>query len=337
MKKTFIPLIIAFVLMTLPAAGAETSPCVSITGLVIQPMTLSLADLGGYQSIEVQLNELFKDGTYTGSFHYRGVPMRALLETTSIRKEEGSFNKAVDLAIVIRNREGKQTVLSWGEIFYKNPGNVILALSGRPILPKKDCTTCHKPEVYQPRLNQYHRPIGYPKLVVASDQWANRSMENITSIQIMDPRPEATPERPGKLFSAGFTVRGMVKTCLTVSDLSQYPKQSYLARHLGEGRGFHGVDLMEGAPLKSVLNQAGIGADLNTVFLLSAPDGYRSLLSYGEVFLDAAGERLLVADRMNGQPIEKGGRFFFVPPDDLLADRDVKALEKIEVISIKPD
>jgi len=42
-----------------------------------------------------------------------------------------------------------------------------------------------------------------------------------------------------------------------------------------------------------------------------------------------------VADRMNGQPIEKGGKFFFVPPDDLLADRDVKAVETIEVISIK--
>ncbi|WP_028323779.1 hypothetical protein [Desulfatirhabdium butyrativorans] len=300
-------------------------------------MTLSVPDLWGYQSIEVQLNELFKDGTYTGSFYYRGVPMRALLETASIRKEEGTFNKPVDLAIVIRNREGKQTVLSWGEVFYKNPGNVIVALSARPILPKKDCATCHKPEVYQARLNQYKRPIGFPKLVVASDQWADRSMENITSIQVMDMRPEAAPKKPDKLFSSSFTVGGMVKTPLTVSELSQYPKQSLQARHLGEGRGFHGVDFVEGAPLKPVLNQAGIGADLNIVFLLSAPDGYRCLLSYGEVFLDAAGERLLIAERINGQPIEKGGRFFFVPPDDLLADRDVKALEKIEVISVKQD
>lgn len=337
MKKACIWLMMgALLFMSCTVAwAAGPSPSLSITGLVKQPMNLSLEDLRAYQSIEVQLNELFKDGTYTGSFYYRGVPLRALLETASIRKEESAFNKHVDLAIVIKNREGKQVVLSWGEVFYKNPGNIIAALSARPILPKKDCTTCHKPEVFQPRLDQYHRQIGFPKLVVTSDQWADRSMENIVSIQVINLRPEAAPERPDQLFSPSFTVGGRVKAPLNVSDLSPYPRQSLQTRHLGEGRGFHGVDLVEGAPLRSILSEAGIPPDLNTAFLISAPDGYRSLLSFGEVFLDAGGERLLVADRMNGQPIEKGGKFFFVPPDDLLADRDVKSVQKIEAISAK--
>jgi len=337
MKKACIWLMMgALLFMSCTVAwAAGPSPSLSITGLVKQPMNLSLEDLRAYQSIEVQFNELFKDGIYTGSFYYRGVPLRALLETAAIRKEEGAFNKPVDLAILIKNKKGKQTILSWGEVFYKNPGNIIVALSARPILPKKDCTKCHKPEVYQPRLDQYHRQIGFPKLVVAGDQWADRSMENISSVQVINLRPEAAPERPDKLFSSSFTVGGRVKAPLNVADLSPYPRQSVQTRHLGEGRGFHGVDLVGGAPLRSILNKAGITPDLNAVFLISAPDGYRSLLSYGEVFLDAGGERLLVADQMNGQPIEKGGKFFFVPPDDLLADRDVKAVEKIEVISVK--
>jgi len=32
--------------------------------------------------------------------------------------------------------------------------------------------------------------------------------------------------------------------------------------------------------------------------------------------------------------LDKDGKFFFIPPDDLAADRDVKAVEKIEVINL---
>jgi precorrin-4 methylase len=260
-----------------------------------------------------------------------------LLETAFIQKEESGFNKRVDLAIVVKNREGKQVVLSWGEVSYKNPGRIIVGLSARPILPRKDCTKCHKPEVYQPRLDQFHRQIGFPKLVVACDEYADRSLEEIASIQVLDLKPEMPTKRPDTLFSPGFTVNGAVNAPLDITDLSVYPKESVKTRHLGEGRGYHGVDFVEGAPFRSILNKAGIKPDVNTVFLISAPDGYRSLFSYGEVFLDPGGERMLIADRMNGQPIEKGGKFFFVPPDDLMADRDVKAVEKIEVISVKND
>jgi len=259
----------------------------------------------------------------------------ALLETAFIQKEETGFNKHVDLAIVVKNKDGKQTVLSWGEVFYKNPGNIIVGLSARPILPKKDCTKCHKPEVYQPRMDQYFRQIGFPKLMVTSDQYADRSLEDIASIQVCDLRPEPAAKRPGALFSTGFTVTGAVTAPLDVTDLSAYPKERVKTRHLGEGRGYHGVDVVEGAPFRSIMKQTGIKADANSAFLISAPDGYRSLFSYGEVFLDPGGERLLVADRMNGKPIEKGGKFFFGAADRLLGERDVKAVIKIEVISVK--
>jgi len=340
MKPVIMRLIAAAVflmLLILPPAWAGKAPSVSISGLVRQPLNLSMEDLRAYQSIEVQFNELYADKSYTGTFLYRGVPLRALLETAFIQKEAGVFNKHVDLAVVVKNNDGKQVVLSWGEIFYKNPGRIIVGLSARPILPKKDCTKCHKPEVYQPRLDQFHRQIGFPKLIVASDEWADRSVENISSIQVIDLRPEENSKKPDTLFSPGFKVTGAVKTPLDITDLSGYARDSVKTRHLGEGRGYHGVDFMEGASLRSILNKAGIESDVGTAFLISAPDGYRSLFSYGEVFLDPGGERLLVADRMNRHAIEKDGKFFFVPPDDLLADRDVKAVETIEVISVKQD
>ena len=317
-------------------AWSGTSPSLSITGLVKQPLSLSLNDLKQYQSVEAQLNEVFQDGTYRGAFVFRGIPLKTLLEAAFIQKEETPFNKRVDLAVVVKNKDGKQAVLSWGEVFFKNPGRIIVAFSARPIMPHKDCKRCHSPEVYKPRLDQLHRRIGYPKLIVTGDAYADRSLDDITSIQVVDLKPEMPAEKLKTLFSPEFVVTGAVEKPLTVSDFSGYPKKTVKARHLGEGKGYHGIDKMEGSPLRSLLNKAGIGPNINSVFLLSAPDGYRALLSYGEVFLDPAGERMVVADRMNGQPIKKNGKFFFVPPDDLMADRDVKAVQKIEVISVKP-
>ncbi len=337
MKRMCMWLVLVAVLLTFCPAWAEMTPALSITGLVKQPMNLSLDGLEKYQSIEVQLNEVFEDGDYRGAFLYRGVPLKSLLETASIQKEESEFQKRVDLAIVVRNREGKQVVLSWGEVFYRNPGRIIVGLSARPIMPHKDCKKCHDPETYKPRLDQLYRRIGFPKLVVAGDTYSDRSLEDITSIQVIDLKPGMPPKMLKSLFSPEFTITGAVKIQLTITDLSNYPRETVKARHLGEGKGYHGIDRMEGATFRSVLNKAGITPDLNTVFLISAPDGYRSLLSYGEVFLDDAGERIVVADRKNGQPIEKDGKFFFVPPDDLMADRDVKAVQKIEVISVRQD
>jgi hypothetical protein len=69
--------------------------------------------------------------------------------------------------------------------------------------------------------------------------------------------------------------------------------------------------------------------------MVSAPDGYRSLFSYGEVFLDPAGERPIIADRINNEPLITGGKFFLVVPDDLMADRWVKAVEAVDVISFQ--
>ena len=335
MKRIFLWLVLFMFSCPVYFAWSGTSPSLSITGLVEQPLNLSLNDLKQYQSVEAQLNEVFEDGAYRGAFVFRGIPLKTLLEAAFIQKEETPFNKKVDLAIVVKNKNGKQAVLSWGEVFYKNPGRIIVAFSARPIMPHKDCRRCHSPEVYKPRLDQLHRQIGFPKLIVTGDEYADRSLDDIIGIQVVDLRPEMPAQKVKTLFSPEFEVTGAVEKPMTVSDFSGYPKKTVKARHLGEGKGYHGIDKMEGVPLRSFLNKAGITPDINSVFLLSAPDGYRSLLSYGEVFLDPAGERMVVADRMNNQPIKKNGKFFFVPPDDLMADRDVKAVNKIEVISVR--
>jgi precorrin-4 methylase len=307
----------------------------AITGLVRQPLNITPQDLNGFDSIRVQFNEVRSDGNFQGVFHYSGVPLKFLLELAGVQKEETAFGKKVDLAILVRNKKGDIVALSWGEVFYRNPGGIIVATSASPIMPHKDCKHCHDPEVYKPRLDQFQRKIGFPKLVISSDTYADRSLEEITSIEILDLRPKMPAKKLKKLYSDEFTIDGVMETTLTIKDLNAYPRREINVKHLGEGKGYHGIDRFGGVPFKAILDKTAIAPDLSKIFLLSAPDGYRSLFSYGEIFLNPAGDRMTLADRINGQLIQKGGKFILIAPDDLMSDREVKAVQKIEVISLR--
>ena len=335
MKKRLTLALALFFMLASFLAAAGDQPMLSISGAVRQPLNLSLEDLQEYQTTRVQLNEIMTDGQYNGVFYYRGVPLRILLETAYIEKEETTFSKRTDLAVVVKNSKGQQVTLSWGEIFYRNPGDYILATSAIPIIPHRDCSACHESDEYQPRLDRLQRKIDFPKLVISRDVYSDRSLGGITCIDILALRPK-TPSKKGKvLFSEKLKVMGQLNALLTIDELFSFPRRSAIFRHVGEGRGYHGSHRVEGTSLKSILEKSGVDADLSQVFLVSAPDGYRSLFSYGEIFLNPVGERIILADTIDGQSIEKGGRFWLISPDDAMADRTVKAVSEIEKIHVQ--
>jgi hypothetical protein len=129
---------------------AESKASISITGLVKQPLSLSADDLGRFQSVTVQLNEVLKDKTYKGAYYYKGVALRTLLDTAFIEKKVKTFSKDIDLAIKVIDREGRSVVLSWGEVYYRNSGDIIIATSATPIKPHKNCASFHE-DVNEPQ------------------------------------------------------------------------------------------------------------------------------------------------------------------------------------------
>jgi hypothetical protein len=336
MKKRLLYVLVLLSLIVPLRGMAEDQPMLSISGAVRHPLNLSLDDLQEYQSTRVQLNEIMADGQYNGVFYYRGVPLRSLLETAYIEKKKTTFSKRTDLAIVVRNSKGQQATLSWGEIFYRNPGDCIVATSAAPIMPHRDCSACHEPDEYQPRLDRLQRKIDFPKLVIPGDVYSDRSLDGISDIRVLNLRPQTTSKKGETFFSAEVDLRE-TENPLIIKDLSSFPRASAIFRHVGEGKGYHGINRIEGASLKSVLKESIIKADLNQVFLVSAPDGYRSLFSYGEIFLNPVGERFIIADNIDGQPINEGGRFWLIAPEDAMADRTVKAVQEIEIINIQQD
>jgi hypothetical protein len=263
------------------------------------------------------------------------VPLRTLLDLAAIQKEKSDFLKAVDLAIVVKNRDGQQTILSWGELYYRNPADILIAFSATPVMPHRECSTCHTPEIFKKWLDSLKRNVGFPKLVVVNDFYTDRSLENISSIEVIDLHPQMTAKKLDTLFSPEFIVTGAVQQKMTIADISSYQRLEILAKQTGDGKGYHGIKHFSGTPFVEVVRNAGVEPDLNTVFLISAPDGYRSLISYGELILAPYGRTILIADTVDNQPLKENGKFIALLPDDLSADRWVKAVEKIDVIRLK--
>jgi hypothetical protein len=333
-KRIVILVLTAFVFLPPYLAAGETQPFLTVKGLVEQPLKLSLDDLGGFSSITIQLNEIMKGGGFQGNFYYRGVPLRSILETARIQKKRKNFFKGIDLALAVRNKAGKQVLLSWGEIFYRNPATIVIATSAQPIMPHGDCKACHDAEFTKRWLAPLHRKVGFPKLVVTSDTWSDRSLDHVTEIEVVDLKPDLTSQKVENLQSPEFEISGLGLTSVTVKDLSSFHRIRNRVSTVGEGKGYHGTHDVSGASFKTVVEQQAPKPDLNSAFLISAPDGYRSILSFGEVFLSPAGERILLVDTIDNEPIKENGKFIMMPPDDVMADRWIKAVSKIEWIPL---
>lgn len=323
-----------------PEGGDAGSGALAVAGSVRQPFSLTRSELRRFEAVEARLNDVRKSGDFRGVFELRGVPLRTLLEQARVVKESAAFGRELDLAIVARNRDGRRVVLSWGEVFYRNPAETVVAYEGAPRMPHKACSDCHEPSTYRPWLDQLEREVGFPKLVVTGDFYADRSLEDLVAIEVTDLGADvgihvAKADRPQELFSGEIRIEGPGIEPATVRSLERYTRIEADAIQAGDGTGFHGVRRYSGVALSEVLEAAGVSADPSIGLVLSAPDGYRVFLAGAEVFDPARGGRLLLVDRMNGQPIERG-RFQLVPLDDHAADRWLKAVARIDVVRARP-
>ena len=326
-KKIVVFMLVQCVISVYALTCWADNPFLTITGLVKHPLTLSVSDLNTFQAVDVQINDIDRAGKCRGAFNTRGIPLRHLLELCKLEKEDPGFKKPVDLAIAVTDASGKQVVLSWGEVFYKNSADVSIAFSAVPIIPHHGCSAAYA--------EQLHRKVVFPKLVIANDGCSDRSLEGIVNIEVIGLKPGIPFKTLKKLFSQEFSIVGKVKNTLAVNSLSPYRRTNISFNVVGEGLGFKGVRSYQGVSLIELLGKAGVEPDWNTVFLVSAPDGYRSLVSYGELYLSPHGKDIILADQEDGKPLDRDGKFMMVLPDDLFVDRAVRSVSMIEVISLK--
>jgi precorrin-4 methylase/DMSO/TMAO reductase YedYZ molybdopterin-dependent catalytic subunit len=314
---------------------------VSITGEVKRPLKLSTDDLARFQSVEIQLNEVSRDGKFHGVYLHKAVPLRTLLDMAEIVKQDQPFEKPIDLAIRVTDASGKQVVLSWGEVYYSNATEVTIAFAATPVKPmmtEDRCLKCHGPEIYRKSLIEYDRPAGMPKLLLSGDFYTDRCLENVTRIEVIDLYPKLKVDRAAKLESGEIRVTGAVAKELKLSDLKDYPRMEMMKKVVGVHMGYHGLHRYKGISLAKILEAAGAGEQLTKAVMISAPDGYRALFSFGELFQSFSGRRIMLAESDNGKTLEgqRGGKYRIIVPEELVDDRDVLAVARIEVVDLKP-
>lgn len=331
-KKAFFVVVCA-VLLLLTVAPSRAAWALSIGGVVRQPLNLTLEDLGRFEKSQVRVTELGRNGEYGGVFDYKGVSLKALLDMAVVQKEVEGYSKSINLAILVRNREGRSAVLSWGEVFYRNPSHAILALSATPVVPgvPESCGKCHEPSFHEPVLGKLNRKMDLPRLVMAQDLFTDRNLEGVTSIEVVDLNREVQYKESQRPSPATFSVIDSKGRTKEITGLSGYRHVEVAIKVVGSGRGYHGLRRFEGVPLRELLSKAGVAGDLDSAFLITSTDGYQSLLSCGEIILSAGGDQIVISEQ-KGAP----KKFTLVVPHDTLADRMVKTVNRIEVISVKP-
>ncbi|OEU62490.1 MAG: hypothetical protein BA870_01230 [Desulfuromonadales bacterium C00003094] len=316
-------------------------PTLTITGKVTNPLKLTVADLARFQSVEIQLNEVDRDRQFHGIYLHQAVPLRTLLDMAEITTQDQPTGKGIELAIRVTGASGKQVVLSWGEVYYSNAAEYAIAFAAAPVKPmmtEARCLKCHGPEIYQSALDQYERPAQLPKLLIRGDFYTGRCVEGVTRIEVVDIYPKLKSDRSLKLESSEFQVTGLVAKELKLSSLKDYPQMSMWKKVVGLHMGYHGLHLYKGVSLAKVLEAAGVGDELTKAVMISAPDGYRALFSFGELFQSFKGRRIMLAESVDGKPLkgQRGGKYRIIVPEELVDDRDVLAVARIEIIDLKP-
>jgi DMSO/TMAO reductase YedYZ molybdopterin-dependent catalytic subunit len=101
-----------------------TGTTLRITGAVQKPLNLTAADLPSRNPVSVQVT--YMAGGQTETHQYKGVPLMALLDETGAKTQDA--NAMLTRYIVAAGNDGRQAIISWGEIDPAYSGvNVLVA------------------------------------------------------------------------------------------------------------------------------------------------------------------------------------------------------------------
>ena len=142
----------------------------------------------------------------------------------------------------------------------------------------------------------------------------------------------------GPAFAQSVAVKGPTgqTVTLTEADLAAMPRVKFTFSAHGETHEYEGpllIDILAkaGAPTGKALG----GAALADVVLVSAADGYKVALGLAETDPATRANRIILADRADGQPLDaKSGPFRLVIEGDLRPARGARMVTSIEVIDL---
>lgn len=259
---------------------------------------------------------------FIGSYFFSGYSLFDIINQKSVKKaNESEFKPAVDLYVIVENDKGEKVVFSWGELFYaKDNFRSVITKSVRAINPSKMKMKWYLPEA--------------PVLFNGNDAFNFRSISNPTKITVKSFAGTFSKERIKEIYTPEFTVTSPGGN-VVVKDIAGIEKRKFRGLGYGHGMGWKGVDEVEGFVFKDVLKKY-IAIDekeiASTILCVSAKDGYRVTFSLSEIINRNDMNDFLLIEKNNS--LEEGKYNLFATPD-FFVDRNVRSVEKIEIINVK--
>ncbi len=296
---------------------------VFVGGEVAQPGFVDLASLPLSSVVVKELASEKGESRFKGAFQYVGYSLFDILTNfTATKANEKDFRPKVDMYVIVENEKGDKAVLSWGEIYYSREHlKVILAKQVRAINPSKTKTKWQAP--------------AEPRLICANDHYNVRFISNPTTITVHSAPGVFAAAKPKVMFSPEIRMQIDGKP-VTVTDIQgMAEKRSYAHVGYGHGMGFKGVKNVDGFVLKDVLVKTvnlHAGTSGTILAIVSAKDGYRCAFSLSEIINRNDNSDFLLQERADSQT---DGRYTLFAAPDFFVDRNVRAVERIELIQIK--
>jgi hypothetical protein len=258
---------------------------------------------------------------FVGAYRYDGYSLFDILDNSILKKANSSeFRPIIDLFVEIENSNGEKVSFSWGEIYYPNNlHKIIIASAVSRIVPSKT-------------KELWSLPVE-SKIVSGSDLVTERNISSPVRITIRSSAHSFTVQQGMvPMYSTGIDLFSSSKK---VGHIETIPENitnvNFNTIFYGRGKGIHSTTPFTGIMLRDLLlKDFPISRDnLKTgLICISGKDGYRSIVSYSELFnRNDQQEFLLIKTKKD----EDGGLFRIFAAADFFSDRAIKSVSEIHL------
>lgn len=296
----------------------------AIRGEVLSELSLSMADILAMSPFLIRDVPVIpervrdrKDEERVTQTTFRGVLLRDLLYRAGM-KHKRKWEPGVLIRVI--NKGKRESLFSFGEIFYSSVGRSVL------IAYERDGKSC---------------PL---TLVVATDIHDGRMMTDVSEIRVARVEIEllAYQDKANNKVrppSAEFNLVDQIaqkRDIIRPADLEALPAVHVPAAVLiGDCEGFHGIHSMDGVPLSSLIKKVLTIPDpapYNRYVLIASDDGYCATFSFGELFNSRMGDSVVIATVKDGKPLSSEDGFAMsIVGEDSTGGRSVKRIQRIEL------
>jgi hypothetical protein len=307
--------------------NAETTPLslnkIEVAGEIENPGPVDFTKLAK-RSVIVKETVLDNEGgnKFIGAYRYDGYSLFDILNDRVLsKKNKSEFPPIIDMYVEVENEKGEKAVFSWGEIYYPNDlHKIIIAADVSRIVPSKTKDLWALPE--------------RSKLVAANDLITERNISGVVKITVKSyPAFFKVEKGLSPMYSPGIKIFSGAEKVAELADLPAGINMStFDAVFYGRGRGIHSTTPFTGAMLKEVLQKyyPFLRANLRTgILCVAAKDGYRSAVSYSELFNRNDQQEFLLVKTASD---EDGGLLKMFPAPDFFSDRAVKSITEIRLM-----